>query len=235
MSGRANVDRARSPRCPGPWSRLLPVKVARSRSLLALILALGVLGRGAAADTAQERPPHVVVLGIDGMDPALLTRFLAEGRLPSFAALARDGGFLPLATSTPPQSAVAWSELITGTDPGGHGIFDVVALDRERLELVPSTTRIEPAARGPLEIGSWRIPLAAEQPRRLRDGVPFWKLLEAHGVRTTLVGLPTNYPPAGDGTRELSGRPTSDLPGTARGFSFYSDAPEQRSGSVPGG
>ena len=104
----------------------------------------------------------MIVLGIDGMDPALLTRFLAEGRLKNFAALAREGGFMPLATSTPPQSPVAWSDFITGADAGSHGIFDFVALDREKLEVVPSSTRIDPAARAPLEIGRWRIPLAGQ-------------------------------------------------------------------------
>jgi predicted AlkP superfamily phosphohydrolase/phosphomutase len=130
---------------------------------------------------------------------------------------------------------VAWSDFITGTDPGSHGIFDFVALDREKLEVVPSSTRIEPAARAPLEIGRWRIPLAGETPRLLRDGVPFWQLLEARGVRTTLVSMPANYPPVGSGTRELSGMGTPDLRGTPGIFSFYTDDPEQRGGSVPGG
>jgi predicted AlkP superfamily phosphohydrolase/phosphomutase len=196
---------------------------------------LAALSLSAAADTGAERPPHVIVLGIDGMDPALLTRFLAEGRLRNFAALAREGGFMPLATSTPPQSPVAWSDFITGTDAGSHGIFDFVALDREKLEVVPSSTRIDPAARAPLEIGRWRIPLAAEQPRLLRDGVPFWQLLEQHGVRTTLVSMPANYPPVGSGTRELSGMGTPDLRGTPGLFSFYTDDPQLRGGSVPGG
>ena len=200
------------------------------------MLALAALALAASgADGVPERPPRVVVLGIDGMDPALLTRFLAEGRLRNFAALAREGGFTPLATSTPPQSPVAWSDFITGTDAGGHGIFDFVALDRERLELVPSSTRIEPPARAPLEIGRWRIPLAGAQPRLLRDGVPFWQLLEQRGVRTTLVGMPANYPPVGRGTRELSGMGTPDLRGTPGLFSFYSDDPALRGGSVPGG
>ena len=187
------------------------------------------------ADTGADRPTRVVVLGVDGMDPALLTRFMAEGRLRNFAALAREGGFIPLATSTPPQSPVAWSDFITGSDPGDHGIFDFVALDREKLEVVPSSTRIEPAARAPLELGRWRIPLAAAEPRLLRDGVPFWQLLEQRGVRTTLVSMPANYPPVGRGTRELSGMGTPDLRGTAGIFSFYTDDPELRGGSVPGG
>ena len=36
------------------------------------------------------------------------------------------GRFQRLATTIPPQSPVAWSSVITGMDPGGHGIFDFV-------------------------------------------------------------------------------------------------------------
>src|ERR1035438_3912855 len=48
---------------------------------------------------------------------------LAEGKMPNFARLAQEGSFRRLTTSIPPQSPVAWSNLITGMNAGGHGIF----------------------------------------------------------------------------------------------------------------
>jgi hypothetical protein len=33
----------------------------------------------------------LVILGIDGMDPQLLTRFMQEGKMPNFARLAQQG------------------------------------------------------------------------------------------------------------------------------------------------
>ncbi len=41
----------------------------------------------------------VVILGLDGMDPGLTTKFMREGRLPNFQKLAEHGVFRPLDTS----------------------------------------------------------------------------------------------------------------------------------------
>ena len=71
----------------------------------------------------------VMVIGIDGMDPNLLRRFVADGRMPTFEKLMDRGCFRELQTTMPPQSPVAWSSFISGTNPGGHGIFDFVHRD----------------------------------------------------------------------------------------------------------
>jgi predicted AlkP superfamily phosphohydrolase/phosphomutase len=63
------------------------------------------------------------------MDPGLLRRFMNEGLMPNFADLIARGDFKPLATSMPPLSPCAWSTFITGTDPGGHMIFDFIHRD----------------------------------------------------------------------------------------------------------
>jgi hypothetical protein len=74
---------------------------------------------------------RVMVLGVDGMDHALLQQFISEGSLPNCKRLMEMGSFSSLATSNPPQSPVAWSNFISGTNPGGHGIFDFIARDPE--------------------------------------------------------------------------------------------------------
>ncbi len=56
----------------------------------------------------------VIVLGIDGLDPQLLRRYMRQGKMPHFASLEQRGSFRLLRTSIPPQSPVAWSNLITG-------------------------------------------------------------------------------------------------------------------------
>ena len=53
----------------------------------------------------------VIILGVDGMDPDLLSKFMAEGKMPNFARLAEQGSFRKLTTSVPPQSPVAWSQV----------------------------------------------------------------------------------------------------------------------------
>ena len=92
--------------------------------LLALLLLAGLAWAGAAAIRADSSPPGIFVLGIDGVDPVILERMMDEGRMPHFARLAGEGTFQELGTSNPPQSPVAWSNFITGRNPGGHGIFD---------------------------------------------------------------------------------------------------------------
>jgi hypothetical protein len=44
---------------------------------------------------------RVVIVGLDGMDPGIATRFMQEGRLPNFQRLAERGVFRPLDTSNP--------------------------------------------------------------------------------------------------------------------------------------
>ena len=62
---------------------------------------------------------------------------MARGHMPNFARLAASGTFSPLGTSIPPQSPVAWSNFITGLDPGGHGIFDFIRSRSEDDGSVP--------------------------------------------------------------------------------------------------
>ena len=83
---------------------------------------------------------RVIVLGVDGMDPVLMQRFMTEGRMPNCRRLIEQGSFSPLATSNPPQSPVAWSNFISGTNPGGHGIFDFIARDPQTMQLFHSAS-----------------------------------------------------------------------------------------------
>jgi predicted AlkP superfamily phosphohydrolase/phosphomutase len=193
-------------------------------------LTAAVLLAGARADAPPRR---LIVLGIDGLDPDLLERFVGEGAMPAFAALSARGGRSPLATSVPPQSPVAWSDFITGTGPGEHGVFDFVALDRQTLQPYLSTARVEPAASLPL--GRLRVPLGGSRTRLLREGRAFWEVLEAAGVRTTIFQIPANYPPVPASGGALSGMGTPDLQGTPGTFTFWSDDPTRPSGRVSGG
>src|SRR5574341_1746398 len=88
----------------------------------------------------------VVVLGVDGMDPDILKEVIERypERMDNFRWLvAQADGIQTLGTSTPPQSPVAWSNFITGMNPGGHGIFDFIHRDPVLRTPEPSTTRME--------------------------------------------------------------------------------------------
>ncbi|MFH1739100.1 MAG: alkaline phosphatase family protein, partial [bacterium] len=185
-------------------------------SKIALFFLLGFLS-GIPAEAKK-----VLVLGIDGMDPKLLQKFVGEGVMPNFQRLMAEGDFKPLQTSMPPQSPVAWSTFITGMDPGGHGIYDFIVMDRETMQPTFSMTETIPPGRT-MGIGSWVFPLSGGTVKQLRKGRAFWQILEEHGVPTTIFRMPANYPPVPSPGKSLSGMGTPDLEGTQGTFFFYGE------------
>jgi predicted AlkP superfamily phosphohydrolase/phosphomutase len=176
---------------------------------------------------------RIVVLGIDGMDPGFLERHWAD--LPNLDRLREGGEFKRLATTTPPQSPVAWSTFITGMKPTGHGVFDFVERDPDTL--LPRSSMGETATGGiSLPLGPYLLPLSHGHIETYRKGTPFWKILAAHKVPVTILRMPTNFPPVQcEGCNSLSGMGTPDLRGTFGEFSYYTDAPDRTEGDVPGG
>ncbi len=168
----------------------------------------------------------MIVIGIDGMDYALSRKLMDEGHLPNLARLEQMGGFQALGTSVPPQSPVAWSNFITGLDSGGHGIYDFIHRNPETMVPYLSTSKpIEPSRT--LKVGNWDIPLSGGGMELLRRGTPFWEVLERHGIPTTIIRMPANFPPSGSAYRELSGMGTPDVLGTPGYYSFYTTMPER--------
>ena len=89
--------------------------MTRIGPLLGLLVLLPLWSASIAAAPAAEsggERQRMIVLGIDGVDPEMLRGYMAEGLMPNFSKLARMGGLMPLGTSIPPQSPVAWSNFI---------------------------------------------------------------------------------------------------------------------------
>jgi predicted AlkP superfamily phosphohydrolase/phosphomutase len=195
-----------------------------SQRLTALLLLCGL----AVTACGERGASRLFVLGIDGMDPTILQRLMAAGRMPNFEALAQRGGMASLETTMPPQSPVAWSSFITGLPPEGHGIFDFVHRDADGLKLFLSTSRT--GARGAMELQ--------------RLGTPFWDLLVAAGVPTTIFRVPANFPPSPSpnrldwacdcGLRAFAGMGTPDLLGTYGTFTLFTDGEYQIPESAAG-
>ena len=181
-----------------------------------------------------RRHHKLIVLGIDGMDPILLHQFIAQGEMPHFASLAAEGSFLPLQTSIPPQSPVAWSNLITGMNPGGHGIFDFIHRDPSNLTPYFSTARVE-APEHHLRLGKWIIPISRGRVELLRRGKAFWQYLDDHDIPVMVLRMPANFPPAASKGTTLAGLGTPDLLGGYGTSSFYTDDASFPAGPVDGG
>ncbi|HPA46424.1 MAG TPA: alkaline phosphatase family protein [bacterium] len=170
----------------------------------------------------------VIILGIDGMDPNLLKKYVDEGIMPNFQRLISEGDFKPLQTSQPPQSPVAWSTFITGMDPGGHGIYDFIHRDLETFQLPGQAGVYSAMSRsdGPEQtvgVGKWVIPLSGGKIEQLRQGKAFWQILEEHGIPTTIYMMPANFPPVPSSGKSLSGMGTPDMRGTMGKYSYYTE------------
>ncbi len=183
---------------------------------------------------AANRGQKLIILGIDGMDPQLLKQFMAEGKMPNFSTLAQKGSFKLLTTSIPPQSPVAWSNLITGMNAGGHGIFDFIHRDPATMQPYFSASRVEPPKHG-IHLGSWVIPLGSGTAEQLRQGKAFWEILDDYGVPNSVIRIPSNFPPVRAKGHTLAGMGTPDLRGSYGTFTFYTDDPMAMAGPVEGG
>jgi len=165
---------------------------------------------------------RVVVLGLDGLDPARVRRLMAAGRLPNLKHLADKGTFCELGTTLPPISPVAWSSFQTGVNPGKHCIFDF--LNRNLKTCLPELSSVR-IRENP---GDWRawFRASAGSIRMLRRSQPFWKLLGEHGIFSTILRVPISFPPEKFYGLSLSAMCTPDIRGTQGTFTFFTTDPK---------
>ncbi|MCK4527764.1 alkaline phosphatase family protein [candidate division WOR-3 bacterium] len=182
----------------------------------------------------NKEPTSVVVLGMDGLDPGLLRDYIKKGKLPNFEKLAYIGDFKKLGTSYPPQSPVAWSNFITGNNPGEHGIYDFI--HREPLTYTPYlSTSEKKESKWKIQLGRWSIPLVSSKIELKRKSKAFWSYLEERKIPAFIIKIPSNFPPEGRKTRCISGLGTPDIKGTNGEFSFYSDEDNWITHNIDGG
>jgi predicted AlkP superfamily phosphohydrolase/phosphomutase len=176
----------------------------------------------------------IVILGFDGMDPHMTGAWMKDGKLPAFQKLMGLGGFRPLGTSIPPQSPVAWSNFIAGTNPGGHGIFDFIHRDAKRYLPVFSASATEETTKT-IRIGNTIFPVKGGAVKNLRKGKAFWQVLEEHDIPATVFKIPANYPPVSSKQRTMSGMGTPDILGRYGWFRYYTTEPKEIKEDIGGG
>jgi predicted AlkP superfamily phosphohydrolase/phosphomutase len=113
---------------------------------------------------------RTLIIGLDGATFDLIHPWVQSGYLPTFARLMAQGVHTPLQAWPNMNSAVAWSSIVTGYNPGQHGIFSF--------------------GDAPPQHGTkWRPMIAAD---RQKD--PFWRLLSASGQYVGIINVPISYP-----------------------------------------
>jgi len=164
---------------------------------------------------------QVVIVGLDGMEPTLVEKYLEEGKLPNLSKLKTSGTYKRLGTTIPAISPVAWSSFMTGCHPAKHNIFDF--LSRNPSTYLPdlSSAQISNPKKF-LSLGKYKIPLSKPVIKGLRKSIPFWKTLGQNGIFSTILRIPITFPPEKFYGHLISGMCAPDLKGSQGTFSFYS-------------
>jgi len=148
---------------------------SRAAFVLASAAALALLalacGRG-------EKPGRVLILGLDGADPATIDLLMSEGKLPNFAKLRREGAYAPLQSQKPLLSPVVWTTIATGKTPDRHRIGHFVAVNPSTGEQLPVTSQMRRVQ------ALWNILSAAD---RSVDVVGWWATWPAENVKGAIV------------------------------------------------
>jgi predicted AlkP superfamily phosphohydrolase/phosphomutase len=115
-------------------------------------------------------PARALLVGLDGATLDLVGPWAAAGDLPHLAQLMQCGSYAALRSTVPPATFPAWTSLLTGVNPGQHGIYDFTRRvpGTYRLEFVNATYRRRPSV---------------------------WRLLSQAGRRVAAIGFPASYPP----------------------------------------
>ncbi|MBC7286447.1 MAG: alkaline phosphatase family protein [Armatimonadetes bacterium] len=110
---------------------------------------------------------RLIIFGIDSADWNCMGPFLEEGLLPNLKALIEQGTSAPLRSTIPPITSCAWPSIMTGTNPGKHGMFGFLT-STARPRLGTNADRQAPA---------------------------LWEILNASGLRVGFFNVPLTYPP----------------------------------------
>src|SRR5579883_3005842 len=110
----------------------------------------------------------LLVIGLDGATLDLVGPWVAAGVLPHLGALMARGAWARLRSTLPPATFPAWTSLVTGTNPGRHGVLDfteralwnylAAAGRRVAVITVPATYPPEPI--DGVMVSGWDSPLA---------------------------------------------------------------------------
>jgi predicted AlkP superfamily phosphohydrolase/phosphomutase len=113
----------------------------------------------------------VTILGLDAMTWEVVEPLMAAGELPVFRELCGHGAWGTLESTVPAVTPTAWPSMLTGKNPGQHGVWGF---------------RRRNPARGP-----WEFELVT---RFDYEATPLWRLLERFGRRGAFFNVPCAYP-----------------------------------------
>ena len=114
--------------------------------------------------------PKIVVIGIDSATFDIIEPLVNQGKLPVFARFMKEGVWGRLQSTIPPVTPPAWTSLVTGKNPGKHGIFDFYGYTTNGYER----------------------PIIDSQAIKAKT---LWNILSEGGKSVGIINVPLTYPP----------------------------------------
>ncbi|MHC4455487.1 MAG: alkaline phosphatase family protein [Planctomycetota bacterium] len=91
----------------------------------------------------SKQVQKAVVIGIDGLPYSLVQAYIQSGVMSQFGQIVQEGSLMQMKSSLPEVSSVAWTNFMTGKNPGEHGIFGFMELDDRYGYTFPNYTNIQ--------------------------------------------------------------------------------------------
>jgi len=122
----------------------------------------------------------VMVIGLDGATWTLLSRWISNNKLPTLGKITHSGSKATLISTIPSTTPPALSSMLTGMNPGKHGILSFIGADGSPMTLT--------------EIKYPKI----------------WNILDEHGYRSCIINVRCTFPPERINGLMISGTVPSD-------------------------
>lgn len=116
----------------------------------------------------KDRKRKIIVIGVDCATFSLIKPWAEKGKLPTFRKLMSEGVHAGLESTIPPMTPPAWTSIVTGVNPGKHGIYNAYEGIDHSFKFVNSTCRKSAA---------------------------IWNLLSEKNYRSIVINVPVTYPP----------------------------------------
>jgi len=112
---------------------------------------------------------RLLIIGIDGACFKFITPLLRTGKLPNIQKIIENGVCGDLESTIPPISAAAWASMLTGQNPGKHGVFDFFEFKKNAYK------------KKVIDIDSIKT-------------TTLWQVLDAYDKKSIFINIPIMYP-----------------------------------------
>jgi predicted AlkP superfamily phosphohydrolase/phosphomutase len=138
----------------------------------------------------------LMIIGLDGGTFKIIDPLINDGKLPNLKKLIDGGTKATLRSTIPPVTAPAWVTLMTGVNPGKHGLFDFCKLKTIAYDI---STNYAPKE------------TCSIMHSQYYNGKTIWDIFGEMGLRSSVIMMPMTYPAWEINGYMLSGYPSPDF------------------------